>query len=66
MPARLRPVAERLERALDEVHAGKLDYRRAAAMASLASAIVRVTTAGEFEERLRRLEAEDRHREESP
>jgi hypothetical protein len=49
-------VAERLERALNEVHDGELDPRAATAMASLAGALVRVITAGELEERLRRLE----------
>ncbi len=56
LPARLRPAAERLERALNEVHDGELDPRAATAMPSLAGALVRVITAGELEERLRRLE----------
>ena len=44
------------EKALDEVHAGTLPPSRAQAMASLATAMVRVLTAGELEERLRELE----------
>ena len=50
LPARLRPAAERLERALNEVHDGELDPRAATAMPSLAGALVRVITAGELEE----------------
>ena len=56
IPPRLLPVYETLEAALQEVHDGKLDPRRAVAMASLARAMVAVLTAGELEERLRRLE----------
>ena len=61
LPARLRPVADALEKALDEVHRGELDPRAASAMASLAGALVRVTTAGELEERLRSLEERAGH-----
>ena len=61
LPARLRPVAEALEKALGEVHRGELEPRQAQAMASLAGALVRVTTAGELEERLRSLEARTGH-----
>lgn len=57
LPARLRPIATRLERAMEEVHNGKLDPRVATALASLASALVRVSAAGELEERMRGLEA---------
>ena len=57
LPARLRPVADILEKAIGEVHLGALDQRQASAMAALAGAIVRVITAGELEERLRALEA---------
>jgi len=56
MPPRLVPVFDALEAALDEVHSGTLDPRAASAMASLAGAMVRVLTAGELEERVRRLE----------
>lgn len=42
--------------ALREAHDGRLDPRRAQAMASLAGAMVRVMTAGELEGRLRKLE----------
>lgn len=56
LPARLRPVAAMLEDALREVHRGDLDPGVATAMASLSGALVRVTTAGELEERLRTLE----------
>jgi hypothetical protein len=58
LPARLRPVADRLEQALRQVHDGELDPRLATAMASLAGALVRVLTSGEMEERLRALEAQ--------
>ena len=58
LPARLRPVADRLEQALKQVHDGELDPRLATAMASLAGALVRVLTSGEMEERLRALEAQ--------
>ncbi len=56
LPARLRPVADLLEKALEEVHEGQLDPRVATAMASLAGALVKVFQAGEMEERLRVLE----------
>lgn len=59
-PPALLGVYERLERALQEVHDGELDPRQAAAMASLASAMVRVLTAGELEQRVRDLEARSR------
>ena len=56
LPSRLRPVAELLEKALEEVHSGLLDPRKATAMSSLASALIRVFEAGQMEERLRTLE----------
>lgn len=56
MPPRLVSVYEELEEALHQVHCGELDPRQATAMATIASAMVRVLTAGEIEERLRRLE----------
>ena len=59
LPARLRPVAERLEVAFEEIHRGELDPRIATAMASLAGALVRVITSGEVEERLRVLEVKE-------
>ena len=57
MPARLKPVSERLERALEEVHTGELEPRKATAMASVAGALVKVVTSGELEERVRMLES---------
>jgi len=57
LPARLQPMVSLLEDALGEVHLGELDPRAASAMASLAGALVRVTPAGELEERLRALDA---------
>src|SRR5262249_19117049 len=56
LPGHLRPVADILAGALHEVHTGALDPRAASAMASLASALVRVVTAGEYEDRLRAIE----------
>lgn len=56
LPARLQLVVSLLENALGEVHRGELDHRQAAAMASLAGALIRAMTAGELEERLRALE----------
>lgn len=56
LPARLRPIADLLTAAIDEVHSGKLAPAQATAMAALAGALVRVVTAGETEERLRALE----------
>jgi len=56
MPPRLIPVFDRLETALQETHDGALDPRAAQAMASIARALVAVLTAGELEERLRKLE----------
>jgi hypothetical protein len=56
MPPRLVPVFDRLETALGDVLAGELDPRQATAAAALARALVAVLTAGELEERLRRLE----------
>jgi hypothetical protein len=56
MPPRLVPLFETLETALGEVHDGKLDPKKASAMASLARAMVSVLTSGELEERVRVLE----------
>ncbi len=56
IPPRLLPVFDRLESALQRTDEGTLEPRRATAMAALARAMVAVLTAGELEERLRRLE----------
>jgi hypothetical protein len=57
LPARLRPVLDQLLTALDEVHAGSLTPQQGSAMSALAGAVVKVMSAGQFEERLRDLEA---------
>lgn len=56
-PPRLVEVFDKLAEALEQVHDGTLDPRRASAMAAIARAMTTVLTAGELEERLRRLEA---------
>ncbi len=56
MPNRLNPVARSLEKALVEVHDGKLDPRKGLAMAGIARALVSVLASGELEERLQRVE----------
>jgi hypothetical protein len=56
LPARLRPIVDRLEKALDDVETGKITPAQGQAMASLSRAIVQVFTAGELEERMRDLE----------
>ena len=56
LPPRLIPVFDTLESALYEVHSGDLEPKAASAMAALASAMVKVLTSGELEERLRKLE----------
>lgn len=56
LPTRLKPIAELLEVAFREVHAGTLDPKVGSAMAALSGALVRVIVSGELEERLRRLE----------
>ena len=58
LPSRLAPLIGRLEEALGEIHDGELEPSRGQAMASLSRAIVAVFSAGEFEERLRRIESE--------
>lgn len=55
LPPRLRAVFDRLDVAMVEVVEGTLSPARAAALAALSSASVRVLQAGEFEEELRRL-----------
>ena len=57
LPVRLLPVYDRLEEALTQTHDGELEPRQVQAMAALARALVTVLTAGELEERVRRLEA---------
>ena len=56
MPPRLMPIFDRLERAMEEVHDGVLDPKRATALASLARAACTVLQVGEMEERLRNVE----------
>src|SRR5262245_28861121 len=60
VPPRLRSVADALEAAMAEVHAGKLDPAKGNAMANIARALVAVLTSGELEQRLRELEADRR------
>ena len=62
VPATLKPVLAALLGALEEVHDGQLAPVRAQAMASLASAAVKVYQVGALEERLATLE-EELHRE---
>lgn len=57
VPAVLRPVLTSLLAALPEVRDGTLTTQQAGALASLASAIVRVYTTGTLEERVAALEA---------
>ncbi len=49
LPSRLRPTFDRLEAAMKEVYEGRLDPRRATAMASVAGAMVKIIKAGEEE-----------------
>ena len=56
MPPRLLPVFDQLETALADVLAGRLAPQQATAAAAVARALVTVLTAGELEERVRRLE----------
>ncbi|MCH7577747.1 MAG: hypothetical protein IH822_08125 [Chloroflexi bacterium] len=49
LPSRLRSTFDRLETAIKEVHEGRLDPRRATAMASVAGAMVKIIKAGEEE-----------------
>ena len=56
LPNRLNPVARLLEKSLVEVHNGKLEPRRALAIAGLSRALVSVLGSGELEERLQRVE----------
>jgi len=58
LPARLRPLVDKLEEAINQVHAGTLAPAKGTAMAALSNALVRVFQCGELEERLRRLEGD--------
>jgi hypothetical protein len=58
VPPRLVGVYDKLERALAEVLNCELDPKYATAAASVARAMVAVLTAGELEERVRKLEGE--------
>ena len=67
VPATLKPMLAALLGALEEVHEGQLAPVRAQAMASLASAAVKVYQVGALEERLVTLEEElQREREAKP
>ena len=57
VPATLKPVVGTLLDALEEVHQGDLDPKRASAMAALAGAVGRLYQTGVLEERLAALEA---------
>ena len=57
VPATLRPMIGSLLDALDEVHGGDLDPKRASAMAALAGAITRAYGVGVLEERIQALES---------
>lgn len=56
MPARLRPIFERLEHVFEQLDAGEYDRQQATAMASVASVLVKIVQVGEIEERTRELE----------
>jgi hypothetical protein len=56
VPTDLRRLVGKLTTAIEEVHAGRLEPRRAQAMASLAGALIRVYETGEMEARLDDLE----------
>lgn len=56
VPATLRPMIGDLLTALEEVHKGTLDPKRASAMAALAGAIVRAYAVGVLEDRVAALE----------
>jgi hypothetical protein len=53
---RLIPIFDALERAIEEVHSGAVEPARVTAMATTVRALVAVLTAGELEERVRRVE----------
>ena len=56
LPARLRPVVELLEKAMHEVHEGKLTPQQGSAIASLAGALIKSLEHGDLEIRLADLE----------
>lgn len=56
LPARLQPVVAILEAALVQTFQGRMEPRRAVALAAVAGALVRCVQAGELEERLRAVE----------
>jgi len=56
MPSRLGSVLEKLEKAMDEVHDGKLDPKAATALSVLSNTIIRVWEAGECTQRIEALE----------
>ncbi len=58
VPATLRPMIAGLLDALDEVHRGDLDPKRASAMAALSGAITKAYGVGVLEERVQALEAQ--------
>ncbi len=60
VPRSMQHLAQRLLAAVDEVHSGELDPKKATAMASLAGAAVRVYEVGELEVRIEELEARSR------
>ncbi|MPZ99703.1 MAG: hypothetical protein GEU80_10275 [Dehalococcoidia bacterium] len=51
------PVFERLERAFEDVLAGRITARQATAAAAVARAMIATATAGELEQRVRDIEA---------
>ena len=57
VPATLRPMIADLLGALEEVHRGTLDPKRATAMASLAAAVTRAYSVGVLEDRVLALES---------
>lgn len=57
LPARLRPIADIIARAIEDVRDGELTPQQGQAMASLAGALTRVIQAGELEERMRSIES---------
>lgn len=56
LPSRLRPVLDMLGRAIVETHEGTLNPSRAQAMASLASALIKLSEYAELEIRLTSIE----------
>ena len=58
LPETLKPVVVLLLEAIEEVHRGELAPAQASAIAALSGALVRVYTAGQLEERLAALEAQ--------